>query len=409
MSTPVKLKVAVVGASISDSPDGRERFSVRAHLPALKALSDHFEVVAACTTRMESASATARRFDLPHAFDNVERMLRELPQIDVVCVSVRPDTHHRVVMAALKAGKHVYCEHPLGTTTAQAHEMWALAEAQRVRTAVGHQMHYEPAALHMAELVRTGYIGRPLAFNITYITSSYIAPRPSHRQWLFTAEAGGHPAYRTGHNLERLTSVLGLDVTEVCADMALLVPERPALDGTAPLRNTQTDNVNMLLRLGSVMGTLQLCLTAWNGPGWGFQVYGTEGMLMLGVKDRGDKNTVKGDPNSGELRLFGARADIKALAANPTAPELLQRNFHEIEPAGHHYRVRGIEHGRATFAVAQMWHAFAEAIRDGKPFAPSFREQLKMHRVWDATETSMRERRWVKVDYGELAQPSMGA
>ena len=50
-----------------------------------------------------------------------------------------------------------------------------------------------------------------------------------------------------------------------------------------------------------------------------------------------------------------------------------------------------------------MWHAFAEAIHEGKPFAASFREQLKMHHVSDATETSMRERRWVKVEYGDLA------
>ena len=130
-------------------------------------------------------------------------------------------------------------------------------------------------------------------------------------------------------------------------------------------------------------------------------MYGTEGMLMLGIKDRGDRNTIKGDPNSGELRLFGARAEIEKLTANQTAPELLQRNFHEIEPAKHHYRVSGIERGRATFAVAQMWHAFAEAIREGKPFAPGFREQLKMHHVWDATEVSLRERRWMKVEYGE--------
>jgi predicted dehydrogenase len=255
----------------------------------------------------------------------------------------------------------------------------------------------------MAELVRQGYIGKPLAFNITYLTSSYIAPRPSHRQWLFTAEMGGHPAYRTGHNLERLTSVLGLDVAEVCADMAVLMPERPNLDGGAPLRNTQVDNVNYLLRLQQgVMGTLQVCLTAWNGPGWGFQVYGTEGMLMLGVKDHGDKNTVKGDPNSGELRLFCARADVKELVAHPTAPELLQRQFREITPADHHYHVSGIERGRATFAVAQTWHAFAAAIHSGSHFSPGFREQLKMHYVWDATEQSMRDRRWITVDYHGL-------
>ena len=398
-----RLKVAVVGASISGSKDGRERFSVRAHIPALQFLKDDYEVVAACTTRMETAKATADRFGLPHAYDNIDRMLAEVPDLDVVCVCVRPNVHHQVVMPALRAGKHVYCEHPLGTTTAQAQEAYDLSRKMGVRTAVGHQMHYEPAVLQMAEMVKNGYIGRPLSFNITYLTSSYIAPRPSHRHWLFNADMGGHPAYRTGHNLERLTAVLGMDINEICADMAIKVPERPNLDGGAPLANSQVDNVNFLMRVGDgVMGTLQLCLTAWFGLGWGFQVYGSEGMLMLGVQDHGAKNTVKGDPDSGELRLYGARVDIGKLVANPTAPELLQRQFTEIKPAAHHYYVNGIEKGRATFAVAQTWHAFARAIREGTPFAPGFREQLKMHYVWDATELSMKERRWVKVDYSAL-------
>jgi predicted dehydrogenase len=400
------LKVGVVGASISDSPDGRERFSVRAHLPALKSMPDRYEVVAACTTRMETATATARRFGLPHAYDNVERMLSELPELDVVCVSVRPSVHHQVVMAALRAGKHVYCEHPLGTTTGQAREIHDLARSKRLRSAVGHQMHYEPAVLQMTEMVRSGYIGKPLAFNITYLASSYIAPRPSHRHWLFNAEMGGHPAYRTGHSLERLTSVLGLDVAEICADMAILVPERPNLDGGAPLTTTQVDNVNFLLRVGPrVMGTLQVCLTAWFGPGWGFQVYGTEGMLMLGVQDRGQKNTIKGDPDSGELKLYGARVDVDHLLAHPTAPELLQRRFQEIPPADKHYYVTGIERGRATFPVAQTWHAFAAAIHSGAAFSPDFRDQLKMHCVWDAAEKSIRDRGWVKVDYSALGEP----
>src|SRR5580700_7042552 len=169
-----RLKVAVVGASISNSPDGRERFAIRAHLPALLKLSALYELVAVCTTKMETASETARQFQVPHAFDNVERMLAELPDIDVVCVCVRPVTHYQVVMAALRAGKHVYCEQPLGVTTAQAQEMFELAHSKGVRTIVGHQHHYDPAVLQMADMVRQCYIGKPLAFNSNYFVSNHI-------------------------------------------------------------------------------------------------------------------------------------------------------------------------------------------------------------------------------------------
>jgi predicted dehydrogenase len=399
---PKRLKVAVVGASISNSPDGRERFAIRAHLPALKALKDLYDVTAVCTSKMETANAAARHFEVPHAYDNVERMLKEVPDLDVVCVSVNPSVHHQCVMPALRAGKHVYCEQALGLSTAQAQEMHDLAKAKNVRTVVGHQYHYEPAVLQLQEMVRDGYIGKPLAFNITYLVSAHIAPRPSHRTWLFTAESCGHPGFRSCHSLERVMAVLG-DVKEICADMAVLVPERPNLDGGPPLRTTQVNNLNYLMRLDEgLMGTLQVCLTAWFGLGWGFQVYGTEGMLMLGVQDEGEKNTVKGDPKSGELRLYGARIDMDKLMKNPTAPELLQRQFKEITPSDKHYFVAGIDRGRATFPVAQLWHAFANAIHTGRDCAPSFRDELKMHCVLDAAEQSVQEKRWVTVDYGRV-------
>ena len=403
--TARRLKVAVVGAGISNSPDGRERWGVRAHLPALKALPDLFETIAVCTTRMETATAAAHRFQVPHAYDNVERMLAEQPEIDVVCASVRPSVHHEVVMAALQAGKHVYCEHPLGISTKQAQEMYELARKKGVRTVVGHEYHYEPAALQMAEMVRQGYIGKPLTFNITYFVSNYIAPRPSHRQWLFQAEMGGHPGYRSGHSLERVTGVLARDIAEICADMAVLVPERANLDGGAPIVSNQVENMNYLLRTNDgVMGTLQVSFTAWFGTGSRFEVYGTEGMLMLDTGNLADwnKHTGQGDPPRGELKLYGAHADLQQMIKDPIAPERLERRYAEIPISDDHIYVPGIERGRATFLVAQTWHAFAAAIHEGRDGAPSFRDELKIHCVWDATEKSMRDRSWARVDYGPI-------
>jgi predicted dehydrogenase len=281
--------------------------------------------------------------------------------------------------------------------------MYELAREKNVRTVVGHQYHYEPTVLQAAEMVRDGYIGQPLSFNSTYFVSNHIAPRPGHRTWLFSQEACGHPGFRSAHPMERLISVLG-DVDEVCADMRVLVPERPNLDGGPPLKTTQVNNIDYLLRMGpDVMGTMQVCLTAWFGTGWNLQVYGTEGMLLLKVEDEaGPKNSVKGDPKHGQLKLYGARVDMAHMMANPVAPELLQREFKEIPIEDRHVYVTGFDHGRATFPVAQMWHAFAKAINTGTECTPSFRDVVKMHYFMDATEKSMAERRWAAVDYSQL-------
>ncbi len=403
---PKRLKVAVTGAGLKNSPDGREGWAARAHLPALKKLSDVYDLVAVCTTQMETAQNAARHFDVPHAFDNVDHMLEALPEIDVVCVSVRPIHHYKVVSAALRAGKHVYCEQPLGISTSEARAMTALAKEHGARTVIGHQSHYEPATLHMAELVRGGFIGRPLSFNHTYFVSNYIVPRPSHRQWLFEADMGGHPGYRSGHSLDRLHSVLGQDVTSICADMAVQVPERIAVDTGGVIRSNQVESMNYLIRVGgSIMGTMQTSFAAWYGTGNHFEMYGTEGMLMLatGATPDWEKTSGEGDPSRGELKLYGAHANIRQYAANPTPPERLQNQYREIEIPKKHYYVEGMQRGRAAYLVAQTWHAFAQAILGGSECAPSFRDKLKIHRVWDAAELSVARRAWIDVDYSGIS------
>jgi predicted dehydrogenase len=354
---------------------------------------------------METATAAAQHFGVAHAFDSIERMLKEMPDLDAVCVSVRPPLHHQVVTAALQAGKHVYCEQPLGLNTTQAQEMYELARSKNLRTVLGHQSHYEPATLQMAELVRGGYIGEPLAFNHAYFVANQIAPRPSHRQWVFDAKSGGHPGFRSGHSLDRLQQVIGRDITDICADMRVQVPQRANLDGGPPIQSDQVDNTNYLLRVGdTIMGTMQTCFTAWFGTGNRFEIYGTEGMLMLATEasPAWDKKSGLGDPSRGELKLFGARADLKKIMEDPTAPERLQRQFKELPVDAKHFYVEGIERGRATYLVAQMWHAFAIAIRNGTECAPNFRDKLKIHYIWDAAEQSVREKRWVNVDYSKL-------
>jgi predicted dehydrogenase len=404
--TNQRLKVAIVGAAFAHSPDGRERFSVRAHVPALQKLSSLYELAAVCTTKMSSATETATHFGIPRAFDNVERMLSEVPDLDVVCVSVRPSVHHKVSMAALAAGKHVYCELPMAVSTAQAQEMYDLAKMKNLHSQVGYQHHYEPASLHMAELVQQGFIGQPLTFQHSFFSGAYIMPRPGHRNWLFQSEAGGHPGYRSGQSLQRLMAVLGADVTDICADMRVMVPERMNTDDGGVIRGDQVDNMNYLLRIGEdTIGTMQSSFTSWFGTGTRFELYGTRGMLMLATDDtpqNWDKETGKGDPTHGTLKLYGAEVDFDQFRKGPVAPERFQREFKEIKIPERHVRVSGFKHGQAAFEVAQAWHAFAEGVRDGRQSHPSFEDVIKIHYVLDAAETSVKSRSWQKVDYSKL-------
>jgi predicted dehydrogenase len=128
-------------------------------------------------------------------------------------------------------------------------------------------------------------------------------------------------------------------------------------------------------------------------------------MLMLASGDTPgmwDKSRGAGDPTRGESRLYGMRADVEKLVAEPTAPERLQRQFQEIPIPDRHIYVRNIERTRATFSVAQMWTGLARSIHQGHECAPSFRDKLKIHYIWDAAEKSVATRSWIDVDYHGL-------
>src|SRR5947209_11383415 len=155
MATSNKIRVGIVGASPNRG------FASIAHIPALHALPE-FEISAVCTTRQDSAEAAAKHYGVPLAFCDAEKLAQD-PNVDLVTVSVKVPDHYMPVMAAIEAGKHVYCEWPLGRNTDEAAQMLAAAERRGVRHAVGLQGQVSPAINYAKDLIAEGYVGRVLS------------------------------------------------------------------------------------------------------------------------------------------------------------------------------------------------------------------------------------------------------
>src|SRR5712691_10958012 len=117
-----KIRVGIVRATVTTGGSG---WGAHAHVPALHALPE-YELRAVCTAHEDTAKASAAAFGAELAFHDINAMVAH-PDIDVVVVSVRVPIHYELVMPALRAGKAVFCEWPLGANLAEAEEMAGLA------------------------------------------------------------------------------------------------------------------------------------------------------------------------------------------------------------------------------------------------------------------------------------------
>ena len=86
---------------------------------------------------LEKAEVSARQFGFARATGDW-RTLVEDPAVDVVSITTPNALHHEMALGAVAAGKHVYCEKPMGITLGQAEEMAGAAARAGVRTIVGY-------------------------------------------------------------------------------------------------------------------------------------------------------------------------------------------------------------------------------------------------------------------------------
>jgi predicted dehydrogenase len=153
-----RIRVGIIGANV------RYGWGRDAHIPALSALPE-FEITAVCTSRQETADETAKHFGIPHAFADPYKMVQH-PDVDLVSICVRVPFHHQLGIAALNAGKHLYCEWPLAATTEQAQQMRDLAVRKGVRHMVGLQARGAREFNRVRDLVAEGYVGKVLSCTI---------------------------------------------------------------------------------------------------------------------------------------------------------------------------------------------------------------------------------------------------
>jgi predicted dehydrogenase len=354
MATSNKIRVGIVGVSPNRG------FASIAHIPALQALAG-FEISAVCTTRQDSAEAAARHFGIPLAFSDPEKLARH-PDVDLVTVSVKVPDHYRPVMAAIAAGKHVYCEWPLGRDTAEAVRMLDAAERRGIRHAVGLQGQVSPAINYVKDLVAEGYVGRVLAATMVGCAPNWGASIDRAYQ-ADRANGANLLTITGGHTVDALCYCLG-EFRELAAFVVNQRDQIPVEETGEIVAKTSPDQlvVNGIVGDGAAV-SFQVRGGMARGTDFLFEIHGGEGDLVVAAASRSSMQRQ-------ELTLKGARGAGAALADLPV-------------PGKYRWVPEGVPPG-SPYNVAQLYVKLAESIRDGKPVSPGFDAAVTRHHLLDA-------------------------
>ncbi len=359
-----RFRVGIVGLQ-----PGRS-WAARAHIPALRALPDDFEIVGVANTSKASAEAAAAATDISRAFADVAELVAS-PDVDIVAITVKVPHHFEIVTAALEAGKHVYCEWPLGNGLAEAEQMAALAKAKGVLGVAGTQARVAPEIEYLRKLIADGYVGEVLSTTLNARGGGWgasIADKKTGAYLLDRANGATMLTIPLGHTLAALRDVLG-DIAELSALLANRRSSVIALDVGEAL---PMDTPDQILVSGVLEGGAPLSIHyRGGGPrdavGLVWEINGAEGDIRV--------TGPSGHAQMVQLSIEGGRGD--------------DRDMKPLEvPAS--YRT-GWPDNPVIGNVARMYSRMAADLRDGTRSAPSFEDAVELHRLIDAIEAAADE------------------
>ena len=362
------------------------------HVEALRRLGR--PVVGVLGSSPEKSRAAATALGLPRAYERYEDLLAD-PAVSVVHLASPNRLHVAQCREVIAAGKHVVCEKPLAMTAAETAELVALAERAPVVTAVNYNVRFYPLCLEARQRVASGEVG-----TVYHVTGSYVQDwllYDTDFNWRVLAEEGGElraVADIGTHWLDLITSVTGLEVEQVCADLRTVhaVRKRPkgsvetfsgklgAARPTEDIAVTTEDHGSVLLRFrGGARGCFTVSQVA----------AGRKNCLRFEVA--GSKAALAWDSERPNELWVGRRERANELL--PRDPALLSpeaRRFADY-PGGHN------EGFPDTFK--QLFRAVYEYIEAGdlrapRPF-PTFADGHREVALCEAILRSHREGRWV--------------
>lgn len=370
------IRIGLIGAG----------FMGRAHAIAYREVGAVFDLPAQPVLEIladvdaKTAARSARRLGFSRSTGDW-RALATDPAVDVVDITAPTAQHREMAVAALAAGKHVYCEKPLATTSAEARGLAARAAKTGLVTMVGFNYLKNPIQALARDIISSGEIGEVIDFRGIH-AEDYMMNHAAPMTWRCAGPRGSGVMADLGSHITSLARFLVGPIESVCGMLDTIVKSRPATPGAKRRKPVAAeDQARFLIRFAKDFGgTIE---ASWVSSGrkmqLAYEISGTKGSLAF-TQER-----------MNELQIYAAgqkpgRTGYKTIVADPDHP-----------PYGAFCPAPGHQLGFNDMKVIEVRDLLL-AVAGKSQAWPDFREAWEIQRVIEAVTRSDAERRWVRID-----------
>jgi predicted dehydrogenase len=323
------------------------------------------------------AAAAADALGFANSTDDWRTLVAD-PEIDVVDITAPNALHKEMALAAIAAGKHVYCEKPLAPLASDAREMANAAEAAKIKTQVGFNYLCNPMLSLARQMIAAGELGEIRSYRGVH-AEDYMADAEAPFTFRHDREGGGALADIGSHALATAEFLLGR-INRVMGDCVTVVKLRP--DGRGNRRAVEVDDIaRAFLRFeNGATGSIE---ANWIATGrkmqHDFEVYGTKGALVF-TQERFN-----------ELHFYSI--------ADPVG----RKGFRRIEagpdhsPYGRFCVASGHQLGFNDLKAIEV-AGYLDSIAGKCPEPFSFRAGLGIQMLVETIQTSSQAGQWLSVD-----------
>lgn len=343
-------------------------------------------LIGVCSGHLENARIAADEQGFETAFDSFDAMLAD-PGIDVVSICTPNNLHEDMILKAIAAGKHIYCDKPLTVNGQQSKRitqalLQSKADGQNLIHQAAFHNRFFPAIQRACQIMEQQQLGRILSFRIAYLHSGSVDPHKPI-SWKQDQAAGGGLLLDMGsHALDLLYYLMG-DFKSIYARPVIAYKQRPDKSGKMVDVKAE-DAVIMLVEMANgCSGTLEATKIATGAQDeLRLEIHGTSGAIRFNLMD----------PNW--LDYYDARLPEMAFGGS--------RGFTRLECVQRYAQPGGLFPANKTSigwlrAHVDSVYQFLDCVARQRPASPSFFDASYIQDVMDVARRSMTTGKLVQI------------